>query len=278
MSGSVSTAISEFRRRADAQRRPSGFLPLPGLELLTIVLVAGTALAISPVGRDIDRFFHIRVITRADGWYRFFDDVLDRLSSQRVVGTLLVLVALWCAARTRSLAPVFIAGLAELMFAATGVLKVVLAKSSTTLGDPDWWNGGMLSHGKQSMAYPSGHATESVLLWGAILLLLVLHVPRWRRRHTLLAAQVWHLVIVNTIVVSWLMGRHWISDLAAGLVCGLIGLRLVVGLVERGYPQAAADLCAPALAWLRRVASAPSTPASVHPVIPNPDTYHSWLR
>lgn len=276
--GQHGTMRDRFLHSAASHRRSAGFLPLPGLEVLTIVLVTGTALAISPVGRDLDRFFHVRVITRADGWYPFFDDVLDRLSSQRVVGVLLLLVALWCAARVRSISPLLIAGLAELMFAATGVLKVGLAKSSTKLGDPDWWNGGILTQGKQSMAFPSGHATESVLLWGTILLLLVLYVPRWRRRHTLLAAQVWQLVIVNTVVVSWLMGRHWVSDLAAGLVCGLIGLRLVVGLVERGYPQAAADLCTPALARLRRMVSAPHAPAPARPAVPDPDTYRTWLR
>jgi len=272
------TVKDRFVRSAASHRRTAGFLPLPNLEILTIVLISGTALAISPIGRDIDRFFHVRVITRADGSYLFFHEVLDRLSSQRVVGVLMLMVALWCATRARSIAPLIIAGLAELMFAMTGVLKMGLAKSSTKLGDPDWWDGGILAQGKQSMAFPSGHATEAVLLWGTILLLLVLYVPRWRRRHTILAAQVWQLVIVNTVAVSWLMGRHWVSDLAAGLVCGLIGLRLVVGMIERGYPQAAADLCAPALARVHRVVSAPSTPASARPVMPNPDTYRTWLR
>ena len=224
-------------------RRHVQFVTLPNLEILTILLVAGSALAISPVGREIDRFFFVKVITRADGTtFSVFSDILDRLSSQRVVGVLLLVVAVVLAARVRSLTPLIIAGLAELMFLSVGVLKIGFAKSATKLGDPQWWDGGLLAHGKYSMAYPSGHATESAVLWGAIALLLVMFMPGWTTSRTRIVVMVWQLIMVNTVVVSWLLGRHWVSDLAAGLVCGLIGLRIVVGLVERGYPQAADEM------------------------------------
>ncbi len=236
---SAGTIRDAIDRHTSPHRGRIPFVRLPNLELLTIALVAGSALAISPVGREIDRLFFVKVITRADGaTFTFFSDVLDRLSSQRVVGVLLVVVAVLLATHRRSLTPLIVAGLAELMFLSVGILKIGFAKSATKLGDPQWWDGGLLAYGKYSMAYPSGHATESVVLWGAIVLLLALYAPSWRPQHTRIAVGVWQLVMVNTIVVSWLLGRHWVSDLAAGLLCGLIGLRLVVGLLERGYPQA----------------------------------------
>lgn len=283
MTDSVRTLISTFRDRARFYASPLRFWPLPSLEILTVVFVAGTALAISPVGRDVDRFFFVRVVTKDDGMlFTFFQEVLDRLSSQRVVGVLMLVVALWFATRCRTFAPLIIAGLAELMFAGVGILKIFLAKSSTKVGEPDWWDGGILAQGKHSMAYPSGHATEAVLLWGTILLLFVLYSPQWTHRRTVVVAQFWHLIIVNTVVVSWLMGHHWVSDLAAGLVCGLIGLRLVVGLVERGVPQAAADICGAAVSDLLWPASQPVAdrdPATVpRPVIPSPLVYRSWIR
>ena len=244
-----SSLRAAVRRVTEPHRGRVAFVRLPNLELLTIALVAGSALAISPVGREIDRLFFVKFITRDDGLtFTIFSDVLDRLSSQRIVGVLLVVVAVSLAAHRRSFAPVVVAGLAELMFLSVGILKIGFAKSATKLGDPQWWDGGLLAHGKYSMAYPSGHATESVVLWGAIVLLLAVYAPRWRAHHTRVAVWVWQLIMVNTVVVSWLLGRHWVSDLAAGLVCGLIGLRLVVGLLERGYPQSADQLMRAGLA------------------------------
>lgn len=241
--GSGARFLRSIARRSARHEGAIRFPALPSPEILTVLFVIGTAFAMSPVGRDLDHFLHLRIVTRDDGGlYLFFHDVLDRLSSQRVVGTLLLVVAVWTAIRRRTLLPLIVAGLAELWFVATGVAKIVLAKSGTKLGNPDWWDGGILSHGKYSMAYPSGHATESVLLWGAVLLILVLHPPVPLERLLRIGGRVWLLVMITTSSVSWLMGRHWVSDLASGLVFGLLGLTLLVGLVERGYPQALDEL------------------------------------
>jgi len=257
---------------------PIRFPAMPSPEILFLLFVLGTALAISPVGREIDSFFHLRVITRADGpVYWFFDEVLDRLSSQRIAGTTLVLTGGWFAVRRRTLTPLLIVGVAEAMFAATGVVKIVLGKSATRFQTPDWWDGGLLEHGKFSMAYPSGHATESVLLWGTVLVLLSLYGPVATRRRLAVGALVWRLIIVNTVTVSWLMGRHWVSDLAAGLVVGALGLVLLVGLIERGVLHRLDQTVRDGLLMMTNVD--PDTGRTIsRPALPYPESYRTWLR
>lgn len=229
-------------RAAEKHRSAIAFPKLPSPEILFTLFVLGTVLTISPVGQHIDRFFDLEPITRRDdgSLYTFLSEGLDRISSQRVVGVLLLITGLAFSWMRRSLAPLLIVGLAELMFLATGVVKVLIGKNSTKIGTPEYWTDGLLEHGKHSMAYPSGHAMESVTLFGVILLLLVMYAPGWTRHHTIIGMQVWNVAMIQTVVVSWLLGRHWISDLAGGLVWGMLTLTLVVGLVERGYPQALA--------------------------------------
>ncbi|MEH3033894.1 MAG: hypothetical protein PGN07_07595 [Aeromicrobium erythreum] len=246
-------ALDALREAAEPYRRRGTFVPLPSPEILLVVLVLGTAVAISPLGQLVDRFLDLRPVRRDAGLlYTFLAEVLDRVSGQLVAGGLLLAVALWLAHRQRSLAPLLVAGLAEGLFLATGVLKILLAKSSTRIGEPVWWDPGLLAHGEHSMAYPSGHATESVVLHGTTLFLLAWAGPLGRPGLERYGRVVWHLVIVNTVLVSWLLGRHWASDLAAGLVWGLLCLTLVVGVAERGYPQVADQLLRPALLRARR--------------------------
>jgi len=256
---------------------PVRFPAMPSPEILALLFVLGTALAISPVGREIDSFFHVRVITRADGpVYWFFDEVLDRLSSQRVAGATMALTGLWFAVRHRTSTPLLIVGVAETMFAATGVVKIVLGKSATRFSTPDWWDGGLLEHGKYSMAYPSGHATESVLLWGTILVLLSMYGPVRTRRRLAVGALIWRLIVVNTVVVSWLMGRHWISDLAAGLVFGALGLVLLIGLIERGLLHRLDQMLRDSLIMAN---IDPDTGRAIsRPALPSPESYRTWLR
>ncbi len=232
-------------------------LPLPRPQMLLTLFLAGTVLAISPIGQQVDLLFHLRPVRAADEpLYTLLAEGLDRIASQRVAGVGLGLVALWLAWRRRTLVPLLVAGLAECLFLLTGVFKIVLAKNATRVGEPLWWDMGFLEHGKYSMAFPSGHATESVLLLGAVVVLLRTHAPGWSTPTDRRAVATWVVLVAQTSLVSWLLGRHWISDLAAGIVFGAFCLALLVRTVESGYLHAADETvrqaCITALRRARR--------------------------
>lgn len=232
---------------------------LPRLQPSLVAFLAITIVAISPVGQFLDTTLHQRWITKRDNpaLREFLLDGPDRLASQAFAGTLLLLVALWFAWRWRTIAPMLIAGLAECGFLATGLIKLALAKDATTFGLPLWWDGGFGEHGAHGMAYPSGHAAESVLLYGAIIVILYRYGPPLASRHLRLMRLAWKLIIVNTVAVSWLLGTHWVSDLAGGVAFGVLALRIVVVLVERGHVDALALTARPRGRRARRSASPP---------------------
>jgi membrane-associated phospholipid phosphatase len=78
-------------------------------------------------------------------------------------------------------------------------------------------------------SFPSGHAINSVVLYGMLAyVLLRLMPPRWHRAvlpATLLIAS---LVGISRILVQ----AHYFSDVVAGYACGLMWLMLCIGLAE----------------------------------------------
>ncbi len=238
---SIADALTVAAATAARHRVGRGdVLPVPRPQTLLTLFLAGTVLAISPIGQQLDLMFHLRPVRASDEpLYTVLAEVLDRVASQLVAGVALGVVALWLACRRRTLVPLLVAGLAECLFLLTGVFKVVLAKNATRVGEPLWWDMGFLEHGEYSMAFPSGHATESVLLVGALVVLLRTQLPGWTPRADRHALATWAALVAQTSLVSWLLGRHWVSDLAAGIVFGAFCLALLVRVVESGYLHAA---------------------------------------
>jgi undecaprenyl-diphosphatase len=78
-------------------------------------------------------------------------------------------------------------------------------------------------------SFPSGHAINSVVLYGMLAyVLLRLMPPRWHRAvlpTTLLVAS---LIGISRILVQ----AHYFSDVVAGYACGLVWLMLCIGLAE----------------------------------------------
>ena len=227
---------------------------LPRLQPALIGFLTVTIIAISPVGRFIDQTLHLRWVTRRDDpvLREFLLSGPDRLASQAVAGTILLAVAVCLAWRRRSTAPLIVAGLVELGFAATAVVKVALAKDATGLGWPMWWDGGVGEHGFHGMAYPSGHATESVLIYGTTIMLLGLYSRRVGRIELRRLRTVWKGLIANTVIVSWLLGTHWTTDLAGGLAFGIVLVQTVAALVDRGTVDAVARVLDGAVRALSR--------------------------
>ena len=96
-----------------------------------------------------------------------------------------------------------------------GALKVAMGREFPW---QSWPHLGALETGE--LAYPSGHATNAVALWG--------YIAWWFTRPGSVARRVaWTAVGVACIITgvsSWLIRTHWPTDLFAGTALGVIAL------------------------------------------------------
>jgi undecaprenyl-diphosphatase len=69
-------------------------------------------------------------------------------------------------------------------------------------------------------SFPSGHAMGSTVLFAALSYLAIRSFPRWRWKSAALALSATMIVAVALSRVY--LGVHWISDVAAGIVIGLL--------------------------------------------------------
>ena len=200
---------------------------------LLLGFLAVTAMAIGPF-QWIDDRMNVRWIkTYAPSLEWFMQNVLDRIAGQAVCLPILALVALILAYRRRTWRPIIIATLAELAFyGGVGGLKVIFARPSPTVFDPAFFHGGIFDMGSHGISYPSGHAAEAVLIYGTAAFLIIAYGNISKR----LAHGLWWavaVITVNTVVVSFLLGWHWISDLVGGVIAGGLFLRLLVLIHDR---------------------------------------------
>lgn len=199
----------------------------PLLFLVSLV----TLWALTPLGQEFDLWAHRHLLTSDKPGYGFIQGVIDRLASQQVIGLAMGVLAAYLAYKCKKLAPFVFYLLLQACFGLTGALKVLLAKNSTAVGDPSHWDGGYLEHGLYGIAYPSGHATEAVLFFGGVLFML----SQWGYPRVRSFACGWcgHLLwtyfILQTVVTSWLLGTHWVSDLVGGVFWGALLLRALLG-------------------------------------------------
>lgn len=158
----------------------------------------------------------------------FTQNVLDRIAGQAVCLPILAIVAIVLARRNQSWRPIIFALATEAAFyVGVGGLKVLLARPATTLHDPRFIQGGLLDFGDRGISYPSGHAAEAVLIYGAVVYLIANYGDASRKLvHTLN----WVVVAItaNSVAVSFLLGWHWATDLIGGVIAGGLFLRILV--------------------------------------------------
>ena len=195
---------------------------------LAIALVLVIVVAAGPF-QDADLFLAKRWLYRLDpSLLPFAQNVLDPIAGQAICLPVLLAVAAAIAWRRRSWRPLLIAGLAELGFlAGVGSMKVLLARGVTYERDPRFLEAGLFEMGAKGISFPSGHAAEAVLIYGAAVYLIAHYTGASDR---LVRALKWVVVAisVNSVMVSFLIGWHWVSDLAGGLLAGGLFLRLIV--------------------------------------------------
>lgn len=225
-----------FRRPGPWPPRRSVRRELTAAGLLGAAFVVVTALAAGPLER-VDASLRGRwVLEKTPGLEPLFQDVLDKLASQAVCVPVLVAVAVTIAVRRRSWRPIAVAGGAELAWlVVVGALKVLFARPAPALGNPAFYEGGLWSLGEMGVSYPSGHAAEVFLIYGAAVHLIRRYTglgQHWVRLLRILVAA----LAVNTVVVSFWLGWHWLTDLVGGLLVGGCLLAILIAVDRKVSP------------------------------------------
>jgi membrane-associated phospholipid phosphatase len=192
---------------------------------LALVLVAFTLLAIGPLAK-FDAYFNLSPVPQ--GWVPFLH-VLDRIGQRAVCLPILGLATYLVCRRQESWRPAIVA--AASVFTLNLVvllLKLGLGREGPATADPSFFSGGM--------AYPSGHSSNIVLVYGLVAYLLSRYHSPGRRGRVLL----WGVVVLlslTMVVTSVSLDWHWFADLVAGLLVGGIVLQVTVA-VDNAVPAA----------------------------------------
>ncbi|GAB4010058.1 phosphatase PAP2 family protein [Nocardioides ultimimeridianus] len=205
-----------------------------------VVFVGFAAFALSPLGRHVDGLTYLRPLRPGMWGYGVVRGCLDHIASQGGEGLVLAALVVALTIRMRSSLPLLVGGTTEALFYFTGLVKLLFAKDAPRFGTPSYWAGGYLHHGKYGMAFPSGHTSEVVLIFGSCVLLLHLAFPGWSAAHARRVKSVWIVVGLNAAAVSWAIGTHWLTDLVAGALFGALMLRVLVEAVSGGLLPAVA--------------------------------------
>lgn len=201
---------------------------LTSAPVLAGALVLVTALAAGPL-QPLDaalQGYHAKKYT--PNWAEFLDSVPNAVAGQAVCLPALVAVALYIAWKRRTWHPLAIVVAAEVAFyGGIGGMKVLLGRTAPSAGEGYFWKGGAFEHGWYGIAYPSGHAAEAILIYGAAAYLVHTYAGpdlRIRRRLNWAVA----LITVHALVVAYYLGYHWPTDLLGGVLAGGLLLRLIV--------------------------------------------------
>lgn len=196
------------------------------IPVLAGVLLVFTFLAAGPLqglDRALNRDWSSFIMP---SWRPFIENVLDPIAGQAVAVPILGIIAVCVSWARRSWRPFLVACLAEFLIVGfVGWFKVLMARQSPELGDPAFFHGGIFKNAWLGISYPSGHASEAVLLYGVMVYLLLRYGYLTRRAYRVLVGVV-ILITVMTVVDSFYLGWHWATDLIGGCIAGALVLRV----------------------------------------------------
>ncbi|WP_157930524.1 phosphatase PAP2 family protein [Glycomyces xiaoerkulensis] len=202
----------------------------PDLWLLAAFLVMSALLTFPSPLVELDYELRLWVIEHKVQWLWDAGRTVVLLGQAKYVAPLTLAFAVWCALRSRSIRPMLMYVLSFITLAVILGMKHLLGRPLSqhpfALGKvspegpmlftyhPE--GGGAIT---DATAYPSGHAVNSILLFGLIVMLIGGLLPRWLRLTLLIAPPV--LVAVGQVYT----GQHWLLDEPAGFMLGIVILR-----------------------------------------------------
>ncbi len=192
---------------------------------LGLVFVAFTLLAMGPLAK-FDAYFNLAPVS--ERWVPFLH-VLDRIGQRAVCLPILAVVTYLVCRRQGSWRPAIVAAVSVFMLnLVVLLLKLGLGREGPHTADPSFFSDGM--------AYPSGHSSNIVLVYGLVAYLLSRYDSPGPRARMIL----WGIVVVlsvTMVVTSVSLDWHWFADLVAGLLVGGIVLQVTVA-VDHAVPAA----------------------------------------
>ncbi|MEP6814803.1 MAG: phosphatase PAP2 family protein [Marmoricola sp.] len=153
---------------------------------------------------------------------------MDRIGQRAVCLPILGVVLFWIWRKTGRTRPLVVSGVSIFVLnGIVGVLKIWLGRGEPGTGNPDFFIGGL--------AYPSGHTSNILLVYGLIPYLLASYAFV-RARVVQLLGGVVVLLSIWMVTVSVTLTWHWFADLWAGLLIGGMTLALTSG-VDHAIPR-----------------------------------------
>ena len=155
--------------------------------------------------------------------------VITTLGSSLVLIPLAATAALWLYRRRRAAEAAFVVLALGGALALNGILKSVFERERPSFADPlaeaSWFS------------FPSGHASASIAVYGALALLGARALRSWRARGACLGTAAALVVLIGFSRLY--LGVHYLSDVLAGFSLGLVWLAvctLFVILLRRERP------------------------------------------
>jgi undecaprenyl-diphosphatase len=222
---------------------------------LFLVFVGFTLLAMGPL-ISIDTYFNLD--PPPPGWVGFLH-VLDRIGQRAVCLPILAVTTLVACRYRESWRPAVVVALSVFslnLFVL--ILKVLLGRGQPEAADPHFFVGGM--------AYPSGHTSNIVLVYGLVAYLL----SRYRHVSLVLVRVLWSavgLLSLTMVITSLTLNWHWFADLIAGLLVGGVMLQLTAAVDSAVPDDALSALPQHVRAGIRRrrPVAEPATPVPPEP-------------
>lgn len=191
---------------------------------LFLVFVLFTLLVMGPL-IGIDAAFNVRTPPR--GWVPVLH-VADRIGQRAVCLPALGVALFWIWRKTGRTRPLVVSAISIFVLnAIVAVLKIGLGRGEPHTMNPDFFVGGM--------AYPSGHTSNIILVYGLIPYLLAGYAHVRARAWQLFAGLV-AVLSIWMVTVSVTLTWHWFADLWAGLLIGGMTLALTSG-VDHAIPR-----------------------------------------
>ena len=177
---------------------------------------------------EIDKWIHDLDRPKFRGASGFIIRRLDDLGLRGVTAAALLLAAFYIARRFKTWRPLNLAVLSLVALnLVVGIFKFLLGRTKPKAGIDLLHFGGM--------SYPSGHASNALLIWGmlAYLIYRYAHVDRYRGK---LASAGVATISLTVCTVSLIRDTHWFSDLLGGLLVGGSLLVLIIA-IDRYWPS-----------------------------------------